>query len=201
MTTESERQAHVETHRELGEVIREALRVNGAMSFHPALRFDVGEETARRLPGTRWLAEHDRQIAEKTLREYADTLAGYTLNFASAEALLDQILHLLRRDGGACICDFPAASHALYCPLRPVADDARTAIVRSFPAHRADVATERLRIARAVAEHWHTDAVSHLDDALKAHYTVAGHALSCVLAALDGKTAAGDLGMPEGWTA
>ena len=64
--------------------------------------------------------------------------------------------------------------------------------------HAFEIATmeHRLTIARKVAEHWHADAVSHLNDkAVSELYSIAAHSLGLVLSALRGETDPGQLGV------
>ncbi len=56
--------------------------------------------------------------------------------------------------------------------------------------------SDRLKIARAVAEHWHRAAtVTYADEP---EWIACGHALAMVLAAMDGETDPAELGIRPG---
>lgn len=62
-------------------------------------RADLGASDGQE--ADRWLAERIAQAKAEALDEFARKLSGeYTLNFASADALHDQIVRLLKRDAG-----------------------------------------------------------------------------------------------------
>lgn len=45
-----------------------------------------------------WLAEHDAAVGAQAIRDEANAIAGYTLNFESGQSMYDHVLRLLRRD-------------------------------------------------------------------------------------------------------
>jgi hypothetical protein len=82
----------------------------------------------------------------------------------------------------------------VYVNDAPVHVDCEPIVLR----HEATPLPVRLETARRVAEYWHRAAVKELGGPLEPSYTVAGHALSCVLSALAGETDPGELGVePE----
>ena len=94
--------------------------------------------------------------------------------------------------------EIDAGEHAVLVLLHEhhgVPQSGRTIVDRVLravlPGHDARLRA-RLDVARAVADHWRAVAVEH-------GWIEAGHALCCVLAALDGETDPTQLGISDGY--